>query len=499
MLPAKKIFILIFVLFLSFVSLIGPALVTAQSASDPLNDTYNAAAGAAGTALGALLSETATALSEGLKGIATNAETLVYIIMTSAQVHVLGFAGVTGDPNFYTAGLIPQLTSTMASLYGHPPAQTSIYLADVKHNFLGTPVYAQGYGYQALTPILGAWKAFRNVAYFFFVIIFIAIGFMIMFRTKINPQTVISIQNSLPNLVITLILITFSYAIAGFMIDLMYFLTALVIKVFAINGLINDQKVQSIIFSQNILVTFFKDILNPAAAVDPRLPSTFGSNVPYALTNMVESIFGNINSSLIRTLVMGISGILGLIIITSMLIYTMLRLLFVLLTSFVSIVISIVLAPILLLFNAVPGSNAFTNWIKDLLANILVFPGVALFLILSAVLVGAQTFGATTANSYTPTDTPFVPPMLMPFNTSANLATSVQSILALGLILLTPSVAQMIKDAFKVEPFKQAKDLGAALAAGTWLPRYKIQENQEREAMKKQEQMLRSALNPQQG
>jgi len=47
-------------------------------------------------------------------------------------------------------------------------------------------------------------------------------AFMIMFRVRISPQTVITVQSALPKIIFTLILITFSYAIAGFLIDLMY-------------------------------------------------------------------------------------------------------------------------------------------------------------------------------------------------------------------------------------------------------------------------------------
>ena len=76
------------------------------------------------------------------------------------------------------------------------------------------PVYAQGIGFSALTPTLQVWKAFRNLSYFLFIIIFIVVGFMIMFRAQINPQTVVTVQAALPKIVVTLIMITFSYAIA---------------------------------------------------------------------------------------------------------------------------------------------------------------------------------------------------------------------------------------------------------------------------------------------
>src|SRR3990172_5935873 len=71
------------------------------------------------------------------------------------------------------------------------------------------------------------------------VLVLVAIGFMIMFRMKINAQTVISVENALPRIIIALILITFSYPIAGFMIDLMYLFFLLVVSVLSSVGIDN--------------------------------------------------------------------------------------------------------------------------------------------------------------------------------------------------------------------------------------------------------------------
>lgn len=64
------------------------------------------------------------------------------------------------------------------------------------------------------------WGQSRNLAYVFFVLAMIVIGFMIMFRNKIGGQLLVSVGNSIPQLVICLVLVTFSFAIAGLMLDL---------------------------------------------------------------------------------------------------------------------------------------------------------------------------------------------------------------------------------------------------------------------------------------
>ncbi len=118
-------------------------------------------------------------------------------------------------------GAIQGTSQLISLLYQKPAASSLDYLAYVQNNIqnkqIVQPAFAdEGFGFGALGPILEVWKTFRNASYFIFVLGFIVYGFMIMFRIKINPQTAITIQLALPKLIITLLLITFSYAIARF-------------------------------------------------------------------------------------------------------------------------------------------------------------------------------------------------------------------------------------------------------------------------------------------
>ena len=122
----------------------------------------------------------------------------------------------------YAHGLTDTLGDYIAYMYSTPPASTEVFIADLLDSAnIVEPAYAQGLGFASLTPILGAWKIFRNVSYFFFIIAFLAIGFMIMFRQKIGGQTVVTAQQALPRIIISLLAVTFSFAIAGFLIDIM--------------------------------------------------------------------------------------------------------------------------------------------------------------------------------------------------------------------------------------------------------------------------------------
>ena len=57
------------------------------------------------------------------------------------------------------------------------------------------------------------WKGVRNVSYYLIIIPTIFLGFAIMFRAQINPQTQITLLNIIPRLLIVMLLITFSYPI----------------------------------------------------------------------------------------------------------------------------------------------------------------------------------------------------------------------------------------------------------------------------------------------
>jgi len=103
------------------------------------------------------------------------------------------------------------------------PASGVEYVANVASRLKIIPdAYAQGIGFEGLQPALKAWKVTRNMTYALSILAVIVISFMIMFRVKISPQVVITVQSALPKIIIALVLITFSYAIAGFIIDISY-------------------------------------------------------------------------------------------------------------------------------------------------------------------------------------------------------------------------------------------------------------------------------------
>ncbi len=134
-------------------------------------------------------------------------------------------------------GAIGFAGSMIAVLYT-PPLHTGDYFSYLAQNFgIAKPAYAAT-GFEGLSPLIKIWSAFRNIVYLLFVIVFIIIGVAIMLRLHIDPRTVMTIENQIPKIIIGLVMVTFSFAIAGFLIDMMY------VSIYTVHGVIQGMDIK---------------------------------------------------------------------------------------------------------------------------------------------------------------------------------------------------------------------------------------------------------------
>lgn len=357
--------------------------------------------------------------------------------------------GAKGYDQYYGKGILPSAIETTAYLFNRP-VNTATYVADVLHNTgLVKQAYAQGIGFAGLNPILSIWKACRNMAYFAFIIVFVIVGFMIMLRKKISSNAVATVQEVLPKLIVTLILITFSYAIAGFMVDLLYLSIYLIAAIFKSAGLITDANATAnVLFNRNIIgigISFFTGVTEPAkAAAD-------------AMSTLLSQVIGGL-------LGWGANIFFYLVFIVSVLI-AVFKTFIQLVTAYIGIILSTIFAPITLLPNAFPGSDAFQKWLRGLFANIAVFPTAAVMVLLALVLSGSSkpvipgtengqtAFGITPSNNAAGFDSNgFLPPLLYSSGTySGGTVSAVKSLIGFGMIMLLPEVVKMVKKALEVK------------------------------------------------
>lgn len=326
-------------------------------------------------------------------------------------------------------GALGATTSLIGALYANPPVRTIDYLASVGQE-LGIVKEAKaqviGSGAQVLNPILILWQVSRNISYVFMIIIFVVIGLMVMFRNRINPQTVITAQAALPGLVIGLIMITFSYFLAGLVADMAFVGTNVVGYYFSIaqRPSTNPQNLVEDIQSQNLLSLFtpFTKVISQAKVKDivdsiwDQLvdPSTCRRLCPWDMDP--QKALSTLTSFIVSQIIMPFAAIGGgryqiigggisfggtalqseLIVSMTLsfvaiviLIYSMFRLLLRLINNYLTIVFLTITAPFQFLASALPGRQGIaTNWILNMLANVLAFPAVLAVLYFVAYLMG---------------------------------------------------------------------------------------------------------------
>lgn len=149
-------------------------------------------------------------------------------------------------------------------------------------------------------------------------------------------------------------------------------------------------------------------------------------------------------------------GWLAKMIIGIAILYSLFKLFFQLIIAYLTIILQIIFAPIILLLNAFPNTNTFSSWLKNIVANAAAFPAVAI-----VILIG---YGLTSTGVEQPGNL-FTPPMLNFDNVSLT-----SHLLGFGLILILPKIVTMIQEALKAKP---AMPIGGSIVEGLgvgWAP-----------------------------
>ncbi|MBI4035681.1 hypothetical protein HY383_01905 [Candidatus Daviesbacteria bacterium] len=341
-----------------------------------------------------------------------------------------------------SGGALGTTTSLIGALYTHPPVRTADYLASVRQNFgIVKEANAQvvGSGAQVLNPILSLWQVSRNISYVIMIIIFLVIGLMVMFRNKINPQTVITAQAALPGLVIGLVMITFSFFFAGLISDMAFVGTNVVGYYFvAAEGKLSDSTFQDQLnLSQKLSGANILNIMGPLTGILDNGGILHLNNLGGDISRFASLIYDNLSSAaqgaiqmlvfwlaaqfiapiiptdvstspwmLILKPIVGIVGgvaanlalapLLGLFLSFAAalaLVYQMLKLFFRLIMAWLTIIFLTISAPFQFLFASLPGRQGIaTSWILQMLGNILIFPAVIAVIYFVAFLLGPQKF-----------------------------------------------------------------------------------------------------------
>lgn len=438
------------------------------------------------------------------------------------------------EDNNYNTSLMGKFSTAMISPYANPPASGIIWAYEGAQNAGFIPnTYAQGVGFYALQPLAPIWKVFRNISYMVLVLITVAIGFVIMFQSSINAQAAISVQNAIPKIILSLILITFSFPIAGFLIDFMYIAMGLagdviiqnisdtgrrdaVIKVLGWNGDVFNQSTWNL-FSRTI---GNNNVFRSGAALLSLVPETLQYTFRFLVVSIAWSIYGGINpafkdlregnilssvpvagstlkwifASVIGRVLIGLAigflvpYILSLLVWISIL-FLFVRIFFMLFITYTKIILSIIFSPLILLLEAFPNNSTFSFWFKGLFFNLMIFPIVSVLILTSGLIANVsylRSFNSAAFNTgtivpvvvdgeqfqFVKEETDFwQPPYLYSVETDGFVM-----LIAISLLFLIPDIVQLVKKTFGVEDFplsispgKLLGGSGTAIAGGTGL------------------------------
>lgn len=332
---------------------------------------------------------------------------------------MIGVPILEGEEQVNRGGAVGITASMIDGLYENKPVSSKQYFAYVARNLNFTkPVYAQGQGWQFLQPVLGLWKAVRNICYLFFVIIFVAIGFMIMFRQKMDSQTIVSVQTALPKIIASLLLVTFSYAICGLIVDLIYLGNDLMGAIFSVPLHVANPE---FIWNADLNILTFLKIFGGELVQGTGLA---------VVANMIKSLWDSISGFFSRG---DFSSVFFLVIAFSLL-SSVIKIFFALLSRYVMLLLYTIVSPFLFLWGSLPGQQDHTSkFFKTMIGNAIVFPAILLMLHLAGyfVVVGGSL--------------PLQP--IVPFQIpSANFGTAIGGFIALGILMAASKIPESIDD-----------------------------------------------------
>ncbi len=319
---------------------------------------------------------------------------------------------------------ISNIAQAINILYTNQPANFGLWLADTGTSlgFIPKQAFAQGVGFNGLSPLLGVWKAMRNISYVLLALAMVVVGFMVMFRKKIDPKTVVTVQNALPRIVIALILITFSYAIVGLLIDVMY------IAIAFINGVVKSGFGNASPLSDiNLVSGGFRDLWHAVFVPVENLNQPANTSVDFQQT--VDALTGSV------TLNFSDLAFIFQLLVAIFYLVAFIRILFLLLGSYTQILLALIVGPIQILLDVFPGTNGFISWMRNIIANLTVWP-ITIFLLILGGLIGRNFSGNTL----------WVPPLLPQAGVVGGIG---ELIISLGIVWSIPSIVGNIKESVK--------------------------------------------------
>ncbi|MCL5411828.1 MAG: hypothetical protein M1150_03815 [Patescibacteria group bacterium] len=343
---------------------------------------------------------------------------------TNEQTNLGGKSKATYNP---PSGLIALTATTIDQIHQSGPQMinTQDYLAYI-NPFQPKDAYAQGIGRDRLNvAALEIWGVLRNVSYAFLVLVLVVVGFMVMFRAKMDPRTTVSLINSLPRVVLVLILITFSFPIGALAIDLIGLLLNLVgcgVNLYCSYGSYN----------QNVFLFMTGGVILTSVLAAFQIPTIPGIGF------------------------LAVIILLFILLLVTFVIIARIGIAFI--TEWISLFFTIVAAPLYLLGGSLPGSSSIKGWFKRLLAPVLCIVSMYTMVAIAGKFSSTAIDSSFSSMRFIATGTSGIGFNIPQFIPSPNLTGSsipltpplFNDLVSLGILLFTPAICTNIKKALDV-------------------------------------------------
>lgn len=354
---------------------------------------------------------------EGADGLVPGMISTTYSIVSGTTVPsdtVAGTVEIKGGLLLASNNLVVEVFEYSDSVSGVDHIADTLERAGIVQD-----VQAATPGYRSFEPVQKVWRAMRNIALSFILAIGLVISLMILLRVR-QGQGYVTLINSLPKLIAAILLILFSYSIAGLVIDIGNVMEKFVVSVFYNADFIEDNFYQSFepsnppypynIYSSNTpwgsgtephekdfhlfrLLSRFTNFETwgtvpcNGRAQPPGLGLPSGQ-CPLNVSDIIRTPTG------IGIIDKGINIVEDLpadqllkLIISIVIITGIIKIFFGLVSAFARFLIFTMFAPVILLFFPFSPDVVMT-WLRNLFASSLVFPGAFLMMFLASVIMG---------------------------------------------------------------------------------------------------------------
>jgi len=240
---------------------------------------------------------------------------------------------------------------------GYKDSTTALYAQNIDPSDI-----TNGYTELSASGITPLWTRTLNIAYVFFVIVMIIGGFMIMFRHKLGGQTMVTLGNVLPKVIVSLIVATFSFAIAGIIIDFGGLLVSIIVNVL---GITDANPISSL---GPIMGSVFRGGLGTTAGIVGGVGTIFGAAGLVGGGGLLAT-FGALGGWALLAGV-GAVGLLFALVVLVIIFVGAVQVVITLLKAYFQLLISIIIGPLQITLGALPGGGSAIKYKRQ----VLVFP-----------------------------------------------------------------------------------------------------------------------------